>query len=173
MGYTHYATINRDFTDLEWEAICRSTELLLRKLPNHSLSAGGYYKHEPLMLHGDYRHTTGELAQFGDELVKACIDPAERIWIDGTGPEGTDLGHESFLLPRTKDRTFCKTARKPYDLVVCAVLAVAQMVAGAEAIEVTSNGDTDDWWPAVEWASLTLDTVVPMPPGIDRAKPKP
>ncbi|PWC64028.1 hypothetical protein TSH7_10065 [Azospirillum sp. TSH7] len=151
---------------MEWEAICRSTELLLRNLPNHSLSAGAYYKDDPLMLHGNGPNTT-ELAQFGDDLVRDCIDTT-RIWIEGTGPAGTDLGHESFVLNRTKDRAFCKTARKPYDLVVCAVLAVAQMVA-PDAISVTSDGDSDDWWPAIEWASLTLDMVVFLPAGINRA----
>lgn len=46
------------------------------------------------------------------------------------GPE--DYGHESFLLlPNKKGFDFCKTAQKPYDLVVTTILIRARMLAGA------------------------------------------
>lgn len=69
---------------------------------------------------------------------------------DGVAFNGRgENGHEDFTLPAnpidgaTKFE-FCKTARKPYDSVVTACLAVMALRAPG-AIRVHSDGDADEW----------------------------
>jgi hypothetical protein len=83
----------------------------------------------------------------------------KHIWFNGAG----DNGHETFAFDhQPTDFTFCKTARKPYDTVVCAILAcIAEHTAGI--VTVTSDGDTDDWQPGLDFAARVLGRVVPDP----------
>lgn len=73
-----------------------------------------------------------------------------------------DLSHETFCLNRKyinpvgytnddKEWKFActKTARKPYDLMVCAVLILAKFY--LVDIKVSSDGDLEDWIPAKEF----------------------
>lgn len=57
-----------------------------------------------------------------------------------------DGGHETFAIRRTggEDFNFCKTAAKPYDTLVCAVLLAAQYRLG-ESIRISSDGEWSDW----------------------------
>ncbi len=84
-------------------------------------------------------------------------------------------GHETFLLepfPRnpfyphgkTEAFTCCKTAYKPYDIVVCGVLAVAR-AASPTTIRVSSDGGEDAWRKALDWASRVLGYPVLFPVG--------
>lgn len=68
------------------------------------------------------------------------------------------LAHETFTFPRTLQITeksfslykngyyfeFCKTARKPYDLFVTAVLLLAKKHFG-ESIRISSDGNWEEW----------------------------
>lgn len=68
-----------------------------------------------------------------------------------------DDEHETFVFTRSPESfNFCKTARKPYDLLVAAVLAVAKDY--DPDISVRSDGDLDDqeWIDALAFASETL-----------------
>lgn len=79
-----------------------------------------------------------------------------RVRFNGVGADG----HETFYFMRDNPldvedvRTekqerrfaFCKTATKPYDAVVCAVLLAANEAFGAE-IDVSSDGTWGDWSP--------------------------
>lgn len=60
---------------------------------------------------------------FGDD--KPTIN-MEKIWLNGDGSNGLD--HETYCLisGKASDFDFCKTAEKPYDLVVNAMLRIAQ-----------------------------------------------
>ncbi|SMR58624.1 unnamed protein product [Zymoseptoria tritici ST99CH_1E4] len=62
---------------------------------------------------------------------------------------GDYKSHESFILePETTKFSFCKTARKQYDIVVSSILLRASQLAGT-AISVSSDGTWDrDWKPA-------------------------
>jgi hypothetical protein len=63
-----------------------------------------------------------------------------------------DDGHETFWLDRNDmEWTFCKTARKPYDVVVTAVLAYLDSIHPA-AYVVSSDGGELDWQAGVELA---------------------
>jgi len=61
----------------------------------------------------------------------------ERIRFNGVG----DGGHETFILePRGNE--FCKTARKPYDIVVIAILCLLHHYGGTS---VRSDGSPSEW----------------------------
>lgn len=144
MGYTHYYTQYADFTNEEWEKIKSYTDQMISSLPATSASAGGYYSDEPL-----------ELANgFGEE--DPVVDDDE-IWLNGKGK----LGHETFHLSKVKpenpdyvkDREsywdFVKTARKPYDLIVTAILFAANVVA-PNTLQYDSDGDNSEWTEGVK-----------------------
>lgn len=98
-----------------------------------------------------------------DEPQKHPYVGEDAIHFNGVG----DDGHETFVLnPNACGFEFCKTARKPYDLTVCAVLAAA----AEHGIEVSSDGDAADWVDGVEFASKTLGRKVPMPEKISGQK---
>ena len=56
-----------------------------------------------------------------------------------------DDGHETFLLERDNiGFEFCKTAYKPYDFIVTAVLSLAKYYFNND-IDISSDGDCSDW----------------------------
>ena len=126
MGYTHYWKITDEIGDNAWAAICEDAEKLLAQSPC-------------------------KLAWEYDEPTRPPQANEAFIQFNGVG----DDGHETLLLERSpEDFVFCKTAQKPYDQAVCAILAVA--AGHSPLIQVSSDGDMDDWKPALEWASQVL-----------------
>ena len=147
MGYTHYWRQQRDFTDTEWQELTRLAKLI---------TADGQ----------------GILANaFSDKNSKPTIDN-EEISFNGIG----DDGHETFCITRKKrdlydyekqdsiqdaymhDKSgggvfnFCKTAHKPYDKYVVAVLCALYNLEYVEGFgqthpmsEIRSDGNTKDW----------------------------
>ena len=139
MGYTHYWRQQRDFTDTEWQELTRLAKLI---------TADGQ----------------GILANaFSDKNSKPTIDN-EEISFNGIG----DDGHETFCITRKKrdlydyekqdsiqdaymhDKSgggvfnFCKTAHKPYDKYVVAVLCAIYRVQ-LDIMNISSDGNTADW----------------------------
>ena len=139
MGYTHYWRQLRDFTDTEWQELTRLAKLI---------TADGQ----------------GILANaFSDKNSKPTIDN-EEISFNGIG----DDGHETFCITRKKrdlydyekqdsiqdaymhDKSgggvfnFCKTAHKPYDKYVVAVLCAIYRVQ-RDIMNISSDGNTADW----------------------------
>ena len=128
MGYTHYWEQARDFTDSEWSE--------LTAVASRAVQICGV----PLLFEYDQRRPPqidGELIRFNG--------------VDGDG-------HETFVLTRKKralkpyetepeDKedaarfNFCKTAAKPYDTPVVAILIAAS---DSPAISWSSDGDTGD-----------------------------
>lgn len=159
MGYTSYYTINvPELSQATWNMFIRDCKYLSEHLPEHTDSAGGYYKEEPLKLSGCFKYR------------KAKFDK-NKIWFNGsTGNRintgdgwkdvetDSDLGHETFIFERKEKRSsfgFCKTARKPYDLMVCACLILAKYYFG-DMVKVSSDGDENDWKPAFDFVMRTL-----------------
>jgi len=80
-----------------------------------------------------------------------------------------DLGHETFLLEQKREPrrfnqynketdfsfNFTKTARKPYDLAVCACLIIAKEYF-REDIIIKSDGELSDWAQAIELVQKNL-----------------
>lgn len=128
MGYTHYWQRSRDFTEVEWDEICDATRKIIRNSPTKICGPLGLYKPQ---IDGDVMRFNG----------------SADLWHD----------HEAFQIDRlqTPDEwTFCKTARKPYDVVVAAVLTY---LANCWGFDVSSDGDVDDWEAGATLAEQALD----------------
>jgi hypothetical protein len=76
--------------------------------------------------------------------------------------------HENFVLRehfnQNEDFNFCKTARKPYDIVVTACLALLKHRLG-DSIDVSSDGDPSDWIEGVALACRVTKLKVKNPLG--------
>ena len=82
----------------------------------------------------------------------------ERIAFNGRGP---DDDHETFAIDADcPEWRFCKTARKPYDVVVTAVLTY---LAAEYGFDVSSDGDASDWEAGNKLATLALGKPFPNP----------
>lgn len=83
------------------------------------------------------------------------------IHFNGDGEDG----HETFILAREANSEVCKTERKPYDLLVQAVLIVAQK--HTSKVEVSSDGHDFEWSDALGFVTDTLgDQGYGIAPGI-------
>jgi hypothetical protein len=103
--------------------------------------------------------TAEKFAEF-TENVKSILQTADDAGIPISGFDGvgsafvsdnevafngfSGYGHESFNLLLEDVDGFCKTAGKPYDSVVCAVLMLLKVTFG-NAYVVTSDGNWSDW----------------------------
>ena len=138
MGYTHYARQMRPLRDPEWQQLVAAFRKLRSHLPEHSMSAGGCYADELLCVSVRHERDLSEVIQFNGS------------------PE--ELSHEDMVLernPKKRMNFLCKTARKPYDLLVCGLLIIAAVVA-PDAFLITSDGDSEDWKPALDWVHEVL-----------------
>lgn len=138
--YTHYWTpkkVNQE----TWNKFLEVAKELKSNLPKYSESAGGYFGEES-------NHKRVIKIRGGMGTGKPAFNKKE-VWFNGDEQRG--LNHETFLITPDKDEwNFCKTARKPYDLLVCAVLIAAHEYLG---YKVSSDGDLEDWMPAIEYYS--------------------
>jgi len=124
--YTHYWTPNL-VTEKEWEPFLEAVNQLVKALPSRIKICGG------------------------DGTGKPTFNK-EMIYFNGDATH--DLDHETFLIePKKKEWDFCKTAHKPYDLLVCAVLIAAHEHLG---YEVSSDGDLDEWYEAIDFYFTTI-----------------
>ena len=99
MGYTHYWSNDRSFTAAEW----REVQKVARKVIKTAKAQG-------------------IALQFESDNSRPPFVGHDVIRFNGPG----DDGHETFYLTRTADEfSFCKTARKPYDAAVVAILQAA------------------------------------------------
>lgn len=143
MGYTHYWKTSEPFTAQQWEDLEQFARTAIRMLPKHSESAGGFYKKAPL-------------------VVAMGVAAKRHIRIDGSGRyEGLDLSHESFVFENAPTEfDFCKTARKPYDLMVCAVLIQARILL-PRGVAISTDGVAEDWLPALEFHNRVAGRATP------------
>lgn len=126
MGYTHYFTPKKSSQE-KFNEFVMACKKLHKALPKDIKICGG---------NGDGRPI------FRNDLV--CFN----------GDGSKDLDHERFYVEYLNDEwSFCKTASKPYDLLVCACLIAAKEILN---FEVTSDGDFEDWKPAIKFYLDTL-----------------
>jgi len=93
------------------------------------------------------------------------IFDTDEIWFNGTDKDFTpkdekdhpELSHETFTLFRkgSVGFCFCKTAQKPYDLMVQACLLVYRHYS-PDTINLGSDGDEEDWEAAVDFVHHVL-----------------
>lgn len=93
----------------------------------------------------------------GESLLELHTDA---LSFNGRG----DNSHETFDPNNGEEFGFCKTVRKPYDIVVTACLATLGMFCG-DAIKISSDGDPEEWVEGVKLASTVLNRRVPNPIG--------
>ena len=87
------------------------------------------------------------------------------IKVNGSGSDG----HEAFILREhfsENERGFCKTARKPYDVVVVACLAILQHRL-KDAVKISSDGRPVDWMEGLKLARKVTGLSIGMPPGVN------
>jgi len=138
IGYTHYFHQQRDVTLREWTDIINDFTKLLE---DNYLPAIQYESDDSSPPQIDYH------------LVR----------FNGVG----DDGHETMILdPYNTDFEFCKTARKPYDLAVCALLLLAHHHAPG-AWKIRSDGGPAEWARALQLAQHIIDPRITLPPDVE------
>lgn len=164
MGYTHYWIRPREIPAGVWAEIGRDVQRVLEALPEQ-VPGGCTYGGAPLRICGGGGRGKPEIT-------------AEEIYFNGDA--GAGLAHETFWLPRVAYGEpavarlgdgiavighwhFCKTARKPYDLAVCAALLVAKVHVGLQ-FAVNSDGDEDEesWPHARDLVARVLGVAMPV-----------
>lgn len=114
MGYTHYWRNESGITIEQWQRIASDARRVIELA-------------RPIIQR-----------EYNDYGPPAVDD--EVIIFNGIGADG----HETFWFTKgSHSFAFCKTALKPYDRVVCAVLAIAKK--HAPRLSVSTDGDWGDW----------------------------
>ena len=149
MGYTHYFP-HQKVSKKVWNSILKDVRIIMDNLPEYSHSSGDCYADVPLKL----------VNGMGEAGTKPIIND-EMICFNGEEPE---YDHESFDLSKdgSSGFAFCKTARKPYDLIAQACLLI-YVHHSPKTIDLCSDGDRADWAEAVEFVIHTLKRKVPNP----------
>jgi len=125
MGYTHYWRNPSGFPAATWKRITKDVRLVLAKLPKD--------------------------CKIDDQNGGVPIINDEMIWFNGVG----DGEYETFhLAAGAQTFEFCKTAMKPYDLAVTAVLLIAKH--HHKAFDVSSDGKPEEWAPAKKLVKKVL-----------------
>lgn len=140
MGYTHYWTHRRRFTNAEWEEVKADINEIIR-------------------------HTDVVIADGRGEKEVRRVDKGDTITLNGLNADS----HETFEIyqnrrPLQDYQTremhgwdFCKTNRKPYDVVVTAILCYLESCWN-NRFSTSSDGDLDDWTAGLELARRALPT---------------
>ncbi len=115
MGYTHYWEIHSDLDTPD---------------QNHHVA---WY---------DFIGEVHKLEDAFQQVEPICGETTiEAVYVNGIAEDG----HEDFVLtPKVIEFDFCKTARKPYDTLVTAILTLAKDYFG-DWISVRSDGNEYDW----------------------------
>ncbi|TXH57934.1 MAG: hypothetical protein E6Q97_03615 [Desulfurellales bacterium] len=136
MGYTHYWKPQREFTPAEWTRITEVAKAM------HAISG------VPLAREYDEPKSLPILGTDGE------------IRLNGIGRDG----HETFLILRKPDGgfAFCKTAHKPYDVMVTGVLAaIADIAPGA--LKISSDGTEEEWGDGLPLARAATEGEIAWP----------
>lgn len=131
MGYTHYWTYNP-------KAI-KDTEELRRKFRVAVQTIDQAHK---LIKKRKYCTIRGGLGK-GSPMMNES-----QVWFNGD--EKTGMDHETFEIKWYPEggivRDFCKTNRKPYDILVCvSLLAFKRAFDDSDVFTFSSDGDESDW----------------------------
>jgi len=125
MGYTHYWNV-REEGEKSFAFLLADTKTIIDAERSHVVLVNG----------------------MGDEGTSPELSEG-RIVFNGEDPDG----YETFYFAKDgRGFQFCKTGRKPYDAIVCAVLIRAKVHYG-DGIEISSDGD---WENTEEWGQGAL-----------------
>lgn len=173
MGYTHYYYQKRDLTDAEFEGFSSDVSAILAALPKTSRAfdqAYGFGGFECMAGFGKDEQAGVPLAVAHDDPARPIVG-ADSVHFNGAGYPDAD--HESFVIDKKVDTSSftwaeekmafdcCKTARKPYDAVVCACLLALKSRAPS-AFKISSDGNAGDWVAAARFARHALGRQMPL-----------
>ena len=146
MGYTHYLPQKKSVSPEAWSQICKDTKTILESQKKASIPLASDHPSEVMV-----------------------NEKAGYINFNGVG----DDSHETFAVSQKHDSqfNFCKTAQKPYDLAVTAVLMVIEHHAPAH-FETSSDGDVEDWRPAAELNQKLFGYGYRFPAGVATGEPE-
>lgn len=140
MGYTHYYRLATDFTDEQWSQTVHDVNRVYKALPTISRSSGGYHTDQPLIIRGGFGVGKPEINE-------------DMIFFNGD--QATGMDHETCNVTRHATKfDFCKTARKPYDLLVQATYLVCAY--HNPAFRISSDGDREEWQEAIRLTESVL-----------------
>jgi hypothetical protein len=149
--YTHYFEITKRPGQVLWAQLMLDVQKLLNNLPTcEELEQLGVENNDRIILRGP----------MGD---KKPVCNSQRISFNGDAAKG--MYHESFTLLPKKMVDSCKTDRKPYDFIVCAVLILAYNHL-RYIVRVGSDGDAYDWDPALSYVRQYILPGAILPVGI-------
>ena len=113
----------------------------------------------------------GSFIEAAEKVLDNCADCVEvdECSLEGISFNGIEeAAYETFYLPRptppAEDFSFCKTAEKPYDTPVVAILLLLQHYCG-DAYSISSDGDLADWQAGSDLCSA-LNLTHKTPPGL-------
>lgn len=144
MGYTHYWKYKKTIPIKAWKKIIKDCQYLAECAKETGIEINGCFK---------FRE-----AQFTDDYIWFNGGSAANRTKDSDGDFNNDieLAHETFVFKREKPNDFCKTYRKPYDLLVSACLIIIKCY--APGVGISSDGDLGDadWQKAFEFVKKYL-----------------
>jgi hypothetical protein len=146
MGYTHYWTCKATRgqarkIEAAYQRAIKECNTVIRFAKKHECNLSGYNAHM-------------KANEYGGIKLNGVGDDAHE---DFTMREHFNQNISPFFLYQ-----FCKTARKPYDIVVVACLCILKDRLG-DAIEVSSDGDASDWIDGAALARLVLKRRIDVP----------
>jgi hypothetical protein len=135
MGYTHYWEQKEEATRKEVAQVLKEIRIMHKTLPAYSKTADAIYGDEELKLCGGGGTGAPEFNKDG-----ICFN----------GDETKNHDHETFAVNfNSTEFEFCKTARKPYDMMAC--LCLLSLENNIPSFSYSSDGDKGDWKPAVDF----------------------
>ena len=146
MGYTHYYNVANTQGDLKVPEIAADVEAIIMASEVQIGDGSGKTGSEPIL--------------GPDEINFNAIHPGN--FEDFCYPPDFEL-NQGLHPPESKGFSFCKTARKPYDVVVCATLIAIKHHLG-DYVSVSSDGDFDnanEWGPAYDLYFRALQRELP------------
>lgn len=161
MGYTHYFEMS-EVSQKKWNEFIKDVKYLYKRLPRHSKSSGAYHENDPLIIGGGWDNRK-PIFNENQILFNGYATPNKDRKGDKNGKFPDDeLSNETFHLINNDEDKFCKTARKPYDMLVQCVLILAKYHF-KNKITITSDGNFKDW-------EYSIDFVEKMFPKISMKK---
>jgi len=143
MGYTHYWRINNEINQDVFRAVADDVKKACKLA----------------------KEKFGLEVKWESDSRKAPEFSSEAIRFNGIDEEG----HETFLISQTdRNFNFCKTARKPYDILVTASLCILHFHASRNSLDVgvSSDGTAGEWGDGLNLARLVIPQIQ-LPPEIE------
>ncbi|QGH74996.1 hypothetical protein MAL1_00250 [Bacteriophage DSS3_MAL1] len=156
MGYTHYWTHKRRFTNADWLDVKTDLAAIVAQAELEGVAIGDGAGDTAATVPDVYRIETGEVLSFngiGEDSHETFLIYQNRRPLD------------SWQKPSQRGWDFCKTARKAYDVAVTACLIYLES-RFPEHFSASSDGESKDWNAGLELAKRALprlDNVLRIP----------